>query len=260
MGQETVYIERHDAISHIVLNRPDKRNALTWEMWRLLGKHADALEADDTIKAVIIRGVDDSAFAAGADIVEFKSVYADEETSIAYTRDMQDAQNKMSGLSKPTIAMIQGPCIGAGCAIAMCADVRFADASASFAVPPARLGLVYSLADTKRLVDVIGPSRAKDMIFTARAVKAEEAQAIGLINRLESAETLASETGVYAKSICALSRYTTGSAKKIVRMILDGVAGDTDETRQMFIDAFNAEDFQEGRAAFLEKRKPKFTF
>lgn len=260
MAQESVFLEIVGPVARIVLNRPSKKNALTWDMWKQLDAIADQVDGEDQIKAVIVSGVDETAFAAGADIVEFESVYATPETSMAYTKSMQEAQNKLARLSKPLIAQIQGPCMGAGCAIAMCADVRFAGPTAKFSVPPARLGLVYSLADTKRLVDVIGPSHAKDLIYTARVVKAEEAMAMGLINRLCEPAAIQDEVQSYVDSICQNSRFSTKATNFMINKILAGTDDDTDETRALFIEAFGAEDFQEGRAAFLEKRRPKFTY
>ena len=260
MSHEQIYLKIDDSIAQIVLNRPDKRNALTWDMWTRLGEIVDELEGNDAIKAVIVRGVDATAFAAGADIVEFETVYAEQDTSVAYTNAMQDSERKLARLEKPTVALIQGPCIGAGCGIAMCCDVRFADDTASFAIPPARLGLAYSLGDTKRLVDVIGPARAKDMMYTARLVKAEEAYHMGLIDRLVGADELHASVDKYVGSIASLSRFTNQTTKRTVQMILDGAEDDTDDTRAHFMKAFSGEDFQEGRAAFLEKRKPKFTW
>ncbi len=260
MSQDQLYLQINESVAQIVLNRPDKRNALTWAMWTRLGEIVDELTGRDDVRAVVVRGVDDTAFAAGADIVEFETVYAAQETSVAYTNAMQDSERKLARLEKPTIALIQGPCIGAGCAIAMCCDVRFADDTATFAIPPARLGLAYSLGDTKRLVDVIGPSRAKDMMYTARLVKAEEAYHMGLIDRLVGADDLQAAVDKYVGAITSLSRFTNATTKRTVQMILDGAIDDTDDTREHFMNAFQGDDFQEGRAAFLEKRKPKFTW
>ena len=126
-------------------------------------------------------------------------------------------------------------------------------------IPPAKLGLAYGVADTKRLVDIVGPSNAKHMFFTAATVDAQEAWAMGLVDRLMEASSIAAETEAYVQSICELSRFTTRATKRIVQMVLDGAGQDSDETRELFIDAFNGEDFKEGRAAFLEKRKPDFS-
>jgi len=258
MAKGPIYIERHGPIAHIVLNRPEKRNALTLAMWKALGALAAELDGDPTVKVVIVRGVDAAAFAAGADIDEFQTVYATPETGLEYTLAMAAAEARLSRLSKPTIALIQGPCIGAGCAIALSCDMRFADHTAKFCVPPARLGLVYSLADTKRLVDAVGAAKAKDMLFTAKVLKADEAMAIGLVDCVLESENLASHTNATARSICSVSGMSTSAAKKIIQMIQDGVTDDNKETRAMFMDAFSGKDFSEGRAAFIEKRRPKF--
>ncbi len=258
MAAAPIFIERYGSIAHIVLNRPDKRNALTLAMWKELGNLAVELDVDPTVKVVIVRGADGSAFAAGADIDEFETVYATPASGLDYTLAMANAEAQLSRLSKPAIAMIQGPCIGAGLAIALCCDMRFADNSALFCVPPARLGLVYSLADTKRLVDAVGAAKAKDMLFTAKVLRADGAEAIGLVDDVFEAEALATHVDATARSICCLSGMTASAAKKIIQMIQGGVADDTDETRALFMDAFSGKDFQEGRAAFLEKRRPKF--
>ncbi len=258
MAEASLYIERRGAIAHLVLNRPDKRNALTLDMWKRLTRLTAELEAAEDVKVVVVRGVDATVFAAGADIDEFGTVYATPESSWEYTVTLAEAQARLARLSKPTIAMIQGPCIGAGCGIALCCDLRFADPTARFGIPPARLGLMYSLADTKRLVDAVGAARAKDLLYTAKIIDAEEAARIGLVDRLVAAEEIAAETLAYAEQICSVSRFTTKAAKKVIAMIQAGESDDNEETRQMFMDAFQGEDFREGRAAFLEKRKPEF--
>ncbi len=260
MVEAAIFVDKQGPVADLVLNRPDKRNALTWEMWRQLGDCIEALETDTDIKVVIVRGADETAFAAGADIEEFGTVYADADTGREYSDTMLASEQKLFSLTKPTIAQIQGPCMGAGLAIALCCDVRIADSSAKFALPPARLGLAYGLFDTKRLVDAVGPSTAKHMIFTAATLSADDALAAGLVDQLHDGDNVAKAVAAYAEKICSLSRYSTLATKKIVRMIVDGAFEETEETRRLFLDAFQGEDFKEGRAAFLEKRKPKFTF
>ena len=260
MAEDAVLVEKQGPIAHLILNRPGTRNALNWEMWRQLGERVDQLANDPDLRVVVVRGAEARVFAAGADIEEFESIFASEPSSAAYTQCLQDAQNKLATLPLPTIAQIQGPCMGGGCGIALCCDLRFADDTALFAIPAAKLGLAYGLADTKRLVDIVGPSKAKHMLFTAAVMDAQEALAMGLVDRVMEAQSIAGETEAYALSICQLSRFATCATKHIIQMILDGVRKDTDETRELIIDAFNGEDFKEGRAAFLEKRKPKFSF
>lgn len=260
MSEQSVFIDKRGAIAHLVLNRPDKRNALTWAMWRQLGACVDELKGDADIKVVVVRGADATAFAAGADIDELGALHTDAEAGRAYFDTMLASGRKLLSLTKPTIAQIQGPCMGAGCAIALYCDVRVADRTAKFAVPPARLGLAYSLFDTKRLVDAVGPSTARHMLYTSAALTAGEALAAGLADQVHDAETIDEAVILYAEKICSASRYSTRAAKRIIGMILDGTTEETEETRRLFLDAFQGEDFREGRAAFLEKRKPAFTF
>ena len=259
MAENAVLVEKQGPVAHIILNRPAKRNALNWEMWRQLAGAVDRVASDQDLRAVVVRGAEARVFAAGADIEEFERIFALKETSAAYTQCLQEAQYKLANLPIPTIAQIQGPCMGAGCGIALCCDLRFADDTARFAMPPAKLGLAYGVADTKRLVDIVGPSNAKHMFFTAANVDAHEALAMGLVDRLMEASSIAAETEAYVQSICELSRFTTRATKRIIQMVLDGASQDSDESRKLFIDAFNGDDFKEGRAAFLEKRKPNFS-
>jgi enoyl-CoA hydratase/carnithine racemase len=260
MTKPHIYLDRSGATGTIVLNRPEKRNAIGLAMWTALTDLLNEAEADDGIRVVVVRGVDDSAFAAGADIKEFESVHADPQTSRAYSAKVHEATERIARFPKPTIAMIQGPCIGGGCAIALGCDIRIADPTSRFAIPPAKLGLVYSLFDTKLLVDTVGPAKAKDMLYTGRRIMADEALAIGLIDRIAGPAEIESETRELCESICAGSQFTHRATKKIIRMILDGATEDTGETLKLFDDAFQGEDYREGTRAFMEKREPKFTW
>ncbi len=255
-----IFLEKDGPIGWLVLNQPDKRNALSEAMWAAMPALLDDADRDPAVKVVVVRGVDHKAFAAGADISEFEKVHATPETSKAYNRIVQTAERQLSRFAKPTIAMIQGPCVGGGCGIAAACDLRFADETSRFGIPPAKLGLVYSLHDTKLVVDKIGPARAMDMLYTGRLVDAPEALRIGLIYRLLPPDGIEAETRRYCETIAGSSQFSVRAAKRIVRMILDGVAEDTDETLQLFDDAFRGEDYVEGRTAFLEKRKPTFKY
>ncbi len=260
MAEQSVFVDKRGAVAHLVLNRPDKRNALDRAMWRQLGACVDKLKGDADVKVVVVRGADATAFAAGADIDELGALHTNAETAQAYFDAMLASERKLLSLTKPTIAQIQGPCMGAGCAVALCCDVRLADRTARFAVPPGRLGLAYSLFDTKRLIDAVGPSTARHMLYTSATLTADEALAAGLADRVHEAEAIDEAVNDYAEKICAASGYSTRAAKKIMGMILDGATEETEESRRIFLDAFQGEDFREGRAAFLEKRKPAFTF
>ena len=260
MTRPAIYLERSGATGTIVLNRPERRNAIDLAMWEALTGLLDEAEADGDIRVVVVRGVDDSAFAAGADIKEFETVHADPRTSRGYSAKVHAATERVAHFPKPMIAMIQGPCVGGGCAIALGCDIRVADPTSRFAIPPAKLGLVYSLADTKLLVDAVGPAKAKDILYTGRLIKADEALAIGLTDRIIAPSKIETETRELCESICAGSQFTHRATKMIVRMILGGATEDTGETLKLFDEAFQGADYREGTRAFMEKRRPKFTW
>jgi enoyl-CoA hydratase/carnithine racemase len=260
MTNPAIYREQEGAVATIIFNRPERRNALDLSMWEGLAALLGELERDGDVRVVVIRGADERAFAAGADIKEFGTVHADPQTSRDYNTKVHAASDKVVRFAKPLIAMIQGPCVGGGCAIALGCDLRIADKTSRFGIPPANLGLVYSIQDTKLLVDAVGAARARELLFTGRLIDATEALGIGLIDRLVDADAIVAETRSLCEAICASSQYSVRAAKRFVRLILDGAAQDTDETLRMFDEAFQGEDFREGTAAFMAKRKPKFTF
>ncbi len=260
MTQPAIYLEKDGPIGWLVLNQPDKRNALSQAMWDAMPALLQQADDDADIRVLVVRGVDHKAFAAGADISEFETVHASPETSQAYNRIVQKAERDLSRFPKPTIAMVQGPCVGGGCGIAVACDLRFADETSRFGIPPAKLGLVYNLHDTKLVVDKIGPARAMDMLYTGRLVGAEEALRIGLTDRLFKPDEIEAETRAYCEILSEVSQFSVRATKKIVRMILDGIPEDTEETLKMFDDAFRGEDYREGRSAFMEKRKARFTY
>jgi enoyl-CoA hydratase/carnithine racemase len=154
--------------------------------------------------------------------------------------------------------MVQGVCFGGGCALALCCDLRYADRSASFCIPPAKLGLVYTLRETKQLADLVGPSKAKEMLMGAYVVDAEEALRIGLATRLFDAADLEAETYGFAERLADLSQATIGAVKVMIGEISKGAAEETETTRRLVESQFESADYIEGRNAFMEKRKPNF--
>lgn len=244
-------------VGEIVLAQPEKRNAISAAMWRDLGDAAAAAAADPDARLVVVSG-EGEHFAAGADITEFERVYATAESAETYTRAMLDGLAALDRLPKPTVAAVRGACVGGGCSIASACDFRFAGASARFAVTPGKLGLVYSLADTRRLVRAAGIQGAKDLLMTGRMIGAEEAFAIGLVDRLYADENLAEGVAAFATEVRALSPWSVAATKETFRLLRDG-AGDDDATAmRLMLAAFEGEDFREGWRAFLEKRPPKF--
>jgi len=251
-------MDREGAVATIHLNRPDKRNALSVAMWRELLACVEKANTDAAVKVIVVTG-EGQAFAAGADIDEFKQTFTDPAAADAVAEVTYSAQKRLHRNAKPTIAKIRGACVGGGCGVALCCDLRFADTTAKLGITPGKLGLIYTVADTKRLVDAVGPAAAKDILYTGRILDASEALSVGLIDRLLAPADLDQAVADYAAAICAASQFSARGTKEIVQMILDGADDDTPKTRKLFVDAFSGPDFKEGFTAFAEKRKPKFT-
>jgi enoyl-CoA hydratase/carnithine racemase len=256
-SDETVFMTRDGTVATIHFNQPAKRNAITIEMWRQLLHLVGAADRDAAIRVIVVTG-EGGAFAAGSDIEEFGQVAQDPSTAPATAEIIHQSEKKLHRAGKPTLAKISGACVGAGCGVALCCDFRIADTTARFGITPARLGLVYSVADTKRLVDVVGAAKARDMLFTGRILEGSEALAIGLIDRLVAPDKLEDAVKDYAALLAEASPFSVRAMKRHVQMVADGAKDDTPETRAAFADAISGPDFHEGHAAFMAKRKPVF--
>ncbi|PHY19719.1 enoyl-CoA hydratase-related protein [Caulobacter sp. BP25] len=255
-GALTLEIFQQHAV--LTLDQPARKNAMSQAMWRALPEALATVDRSSA-KVLVLTGAG-GVFSAGADISEFERVWANAESAQAYAELITQAVNALSDFSKPTLAAVRGPCVGGGMALALACDLRVADSSARFGITPAKLGLVYSLEDTKRLVDAVGPANAKDILFTGRILDAEEARAIGLLNLVVPPESFDAALQTKVDQIAAASQWSTRGIKAIIGLILAGQSRDDDRTRAAFLEATQAADFQEGRAAFLEKRKPNFPF
>jgi enoyl-CoA hydratase/carnithine racemase len=244
-------------LATLTLNRPAARNALNLAMWRDLPKLAQAVAEDPSIRVLTVRGAG-GHFASGADISEFPQVFADRGAAGDYARLIEAATGALEALAVPVIASIEGYCIGAGLAIALACDVRIGADNARLGAPPAKLGLIYSLGDTRRLVNAIGPSAAKAMLFSAALHPAAEALRLGLLDEVHPAEALEAAVTAKAKGMAALSRWSIATAKVVVGLVLDGQSTDTHATRDLFVDGATGPDLAEGLAAFHAKRPPVF--
>ena len=253
-------VERHGAMATLVLNRPDSHNAINVQMYRDIPGIMAELQADASVKVVLVRGAGRRAFASGADIAEFEAERSDAVKAKAYNEKVAAAERAVEGLTKPTIAMIHGYCIGGGAGLSLACDVRFADSTATFAITPSKLGLVYSLDSTRRLVDLVGPSRAKWILMSGLRIRAPRARELGLFDEAVDPDELDEFCTGFAETVCARAQFSVRAGKEMVNRVAGGQVHDDDETLGIRNSSFDTDDFAEGVRAFLEKRSPTFTW
>jgi enoyl-CoA hydratase/carnithine racemase len=257
-ADEPLVCVRDGAVAHVVLNQPGKRNAMGAVMWAAIAPLMAALDADASVRLVVFRGAGAETFSAGADISEFAQTFADAESAARYNAEVRRAQLGVERLSKPTLAVIHGACVGGGCGLALACDLRFASAQARFGIPASKLGVAYSLPDTRRLVALVGPSHAKDILFSGRLLDAAQAAAIGLVNRVVASDELEEAAADYSRLLLANSPQAIGTAKAVINS-LSGVHAQAEELLEgRFTASFASADFREGYSAFMDKRSPKF--
>ena len=255
-----VHIRRDGHIGLIVLDHPERHNAISSEMWQGLLDAATELAGDTEIRAVLLRGEGERAFAAGADISEFNDKRTDSSANQEYDNVSDRAYTALLTMPKPLIAMIHGYCIGGGLAVALTADLRIAADDASFTIPAARLGLGYRAAGLGRLVDLVGPSATKRILFLADRFGADEALTMGLINRVVPKSELGAATDDWLNKICDNAPLTIRAAKAATdEWTKPSDLQDFDEINELVNACFDSADYQEGVAAFMAKRKPRFT-
>jgi enoyl-CoA hydratase/carnithine racemase len=250
-GQELL-VSIDGPVATLTINRPAKRNALTVPMWRELAAICAELDADPQLRVLVVTGAGPS-FSAGADISSLS------EDEAALKAVVEAAERALRNLAMPSIARISGHCFGGGNQIAAACDLRVADTSASFAVPPARLGVVYSAASTRALVQLVGPAAAKRLIFTAQPIDAAHALRIGLVDEVVAPGELDAAVADLVASILPLAPMTQFAAKELVNLIADG--GDADVAFERWAAQWRlSADGVEGPAAFLARRQPVFSW
>lgn len=251
-------VDEH-GIGWITINQPEKRNAISLAMWQALGEAAEAFEADPAVRVVVLHGAGGRSFAAGADISEFEQQRANAAQKDAYGTVAARGRAGLGALSKPLVAMIQGYCIGGGLALALGADLRVASDDSRFAIPAARLGLGYDYPGVAALARLVGPSVAKDILFSARQLDAAEALRVGLVNAVVSADALRGHVTEWAARVAANAPLTVQAAKAAVRVFerysIDEAAA---EVATLVDRCYDSEDYAEGRRAFMDKRAPVF--
>ena len=247
------------ALARIRLNSPARRNAISRAMWLALPEICAAIEARADALVVVVEGAG-GHFSAGADIQEFAEVYRDAATTHDYVNAIQAGLAALAALDRPTIAALAGVAVGGGLGLALCCDLRFCAEDATLAITPAKLGLLYGHVETRRLVELVGPARAKDLLFSGRRIAPAEALAFGLVDRVAPAHELPGAVAAYCAELTALSQRSIRGAKRAVDAIARGMPTESRAFRGAVEDAALGEDFREGRAAFTEKRAPGFTF
>lgn len=253
-------VEHEGAVGRIVFSNPDKRNAMSLDMWRALPGAMRGLDGDEAVRVVVLEGAGDKAFVAGADISQFEQVRLDPRARRAYDEAVDAGYAAAVACSKPVVAKIRGFCVGGGLGIAASCDLRICADDARFRMPAGRLGLGYDLAGIKRFVDLIGPQNTCDLFFSARMIDAAEALRMGFVSRVVPVDALEAEIADWARLAADNAPLTLRAMKTAVNTLLSQpVGGDTAAVDAALERCFTSEDYREGVRAFLEKREPRFT-
>ena len=250
---------KEGGVGYLIFNNPERHNAVSLEMWEAASGFLADFAADKNIRVVVLTGAGGKAFVSGADISKFESERSSKEAIDRYNVAVDKANTAVYEFPKPTIAMIRGYCIGGGVGLALCCDLRICSDNSKFGVPAAKLGLGYGYAGIKKLVDVVGPSFAKEIFFTARQFTAAEALQMGLVNRMLPEGELEAYVKNYAETISGNAPLTVDAVKYIVgQVVKDESKRDLQKCADLVAQCFASSDYIEGRTAFMEKRKPQF--
>ena len=251
--------ESDGPIATLTFNRPEARNAMTWDMYQALVDACDRVEGDSSIRVLILKGAGGKAFVAGTDISQFTD-FRTAEDGIKYEARIDQVLDRLERVSKATIAEVQGVAAGGGCGIALTCDLRVATPDSSFGIPVTRtLGNCLSGATYSRLMDLLGPGVVKDMLLTGRFIPGAEALALGIVNRLEPAETIDAAVRDYAMRIAANAPLTITATKEMIRRLMAARRLRTGDDHDIVTMCYTSRDFREGIDAFLAKRPPKWT-
>ncbi|HEX4885950.1 MAG TPA: enoyl-CoA hydratase-related protein [Casimicrobiaceae bacterium] len=254
---DLIDVRRDGAIATVVLNRPEKLNALTRAMWGWLGDAIDALSADDDVRCIVLRGAGEKAFSPGNDIGEFATERSNKAQAIAYGEVMHRTAASLANCRHPLVAQIHGICVGGGMEIASLCDLRICGEGSRFGAPIKNLGLVMAYAEMAPLVRLVGPAVALEILLEGRIFDAAEAKAKGLVTRVVPDAEVAAEARATAERVAEGAPLVARWHKRFARRLAEGTPP-SDAERDECFDCFDTEDFRIGYAAFLEKRKPAF--
>ena len=259
MTSEKMLSRVEEGVGYITFNNPEKHNAVSIEMWDALEKILDEFRSSEGIRVIVLNGAGGKSFVSGADISKFDKERSSKEAVLSYNKRTQKVYELLETFPKPTIAMIDGYCIGGGLNLAVCCDIRICSEKSKFAMPAAKLSLGYPFSSIKRLFDVMGPGMAKHFMFTAEKISASEALACGLVQKLVSEENIETYVRDYALTISHNAPLTIKAMKQIgIEILKNPDERDLLLCEQLASACFDSEDYKEGRKAFMEKRKPNF--
>ncbi len=257
---DDILLDRTDGIATVTFNRPDQRNAIDYHGWLELRRIAIDLDRDDSVRVVVFTGAGDRAFSAGADIKDFESYRDNSEKAQVYAEAFDGAMDAIEAVSKPTVCLIKGFCVGGGCEMSMACDIRIAADNSRFGIPVARLGILVGYREMRRLVNLVGPGNASYILLSARLLDSAEALRVGLVNQVVPLAEVDDLVYDLAREMTPLAPLSQARHKLIRQLVLENPAleGLTPEQQLLPFTNFDSEDFQEGRAAFVERRQPSF--
>ncbi|GAA0206873.1 enoyl-CoA hydratase-related protein [Saccharothrix mutabilis subsp. mutabilis] len=250
----TLRLDTSGPVATLTIDRPAKRNAMSYEMWSALPGLMAEVAAAPQVRVLVVRGGEH--FSAGADISEFSTLRAGAAGAARYSEAVHNGERAIASLGKPTIAAVDGFCVGGGCEIALACDLRIASSGARFGITPAKLGIVYNFTSTKQLVDVVGPAWAKQILFSGELIDAATALRIGLVNEVH--EDLDARVKELSEVIASRAQVSVRGAKQIVNRVTEGQVEEDAAVRALYDEAVHSAEYAEGVAAFLEKRTPRF--
>ncbi|HEV8108059.1 MAG TPA: enoyl-CoA hydratase [Burkholderiales bacterium] len=255
----SLIVEKRGAVGWIVFNQPAKRNAINGAMWRGIPRAMAQFDADPEVRCVAFRGAGTEAFASGADISEFDEIRAQKSSVAEYDGLLDQVLHSIQDSRKPSVAMIYGFCMGGGLEVALACDLRYCGRSAQFGIPAAKLGLAYNVEGHKRLIETVGHARAREIMFLGRRYNADEGFAMGLVNQVFHDAELDGELGRIITQLCENAPLSIANSKTIIEEYVKAAGAPDEANMTAAIErCAKSGDYQEGRRAFMEKRKPAF--
>lgn len=246
-------------VARLTFDRPEKHNAISYDMWAAIPGIVDAVESDPAVKLLLLSGAGEN-FSAGADVAEFRRLRAEPTAAAKYDDAVLAAVRALAGMDKPTVAVIRGNCIGGGCQLSVACDLRFAAEGARFGITPSKLGIVYDFESTRQLVALVGPAHARYLLLSGVLLDTTRAREIGLVNDVFPAADLEPAVQQFAKTLAGRSQSAVRGMNRIIGKIAAGQREPDDDVHKIRLAALTGEDYAEGVSAFLERRPPRFTF